>query len=162
MYQGSIYPGDGFLLSNEEAARLVAMDPRNRDVIFPAPRGNEDINNAPDQAPGRSIINFHDWSIERPSSYVFPFEIVERVVRPFRATQNRPRNRDIWWIYAEHRPGLTRAIRPLVRCFVSARTTKYLNFSAVPTTYVFTDALNVFTTDRWDLYAVVQSTIHEV
>ena len=26
----------------------------------------------------------------------------------------------------------------------------------------FPDALNVFTTDRWDLYAVVQSTLHEV
>ena len=32
----------------------------------------------------------------------------------------------------------------------------------MPTHYVFTDALYVFTTDRWDLYAVVQSTLHEV
>jgi hypothetical protein len=28
--------------------------------------------------------------------------------------------------------------------------------------YVFTHAIKIFTTDRWDLYAVVQSTIHEV
>ena len=35
---------------------------------------------------------------------------------------------------------------------------EYLNFSALPTNYVFTHALYVFTTDRWDLYAVVQST----
>lgn len=32
----------------------------------------------------------------------------------------------------------------------------------MPTNYVFLNTLYVFTTDRWDLYAVVQSTIHEV
>ncbi len=56
-------------------------------------------------------------------------------------------------------------LKPLAdsqRCFVAAATTKYLNFSAVPTNYVFSHALYVFTTDRWDLYAVVQSTLHEV
>jgi hypothetical protein len=57
---------------------------------------------------------------------------------------------------------LVAAIRRLPRCFVAARTTKHLNFSAAPSNYVFTDALYVFTTDRWDLYGVVQSTIHEV
>ena len=43
-----------------------------------------------------------------------------------------------------------------------ARTTKHLSFSAASTNYVFSDALKIFTTDRWDLYAVVQSTLHEV
>ena len=32
----------------------------------------------------------------------------------------------------------------------------------MPTDYVFSDALYVFTTDRWDIFAVVQSTLHEV
>jgi len=35
-------------------------------------------------------------------------------------------------------------------------------FSSAPTEYIFTDTIYLFTTDRWDLYAVVQSTIHEV
>jgi hypothetical protein len=54
------------------------------------------------------------------------------------------------------------AIHPIPRCFIAARTTKYLNFSAAPTNCVFTDALYIFTTERWDLYAVVQCTLHEV
>jgi hypothetical protein len=83
-------------------------------------------------------------------------------VKPFRATQNRERNRDVWWIYAEHRPGLTRALQRINRCFIAARTTKHLNFSSSPTNRVFSDALYVFTTDRWDHYAVVQSVLHEV
>lgn len=53
-------------------------------------------------------------------------------------------------------------IRPLPRCFVTANTTKYLNFSAFPTHYVISHPQNVLTTDRWDLYSVVQSSIHEV
>lgn len=161
VYQGSIFLGDGFLLAHEEADKLIEIDQRNKEVIFPVINGQE-VNNGPEQVPGRSIINFHDWGIDRARKFDLPFNIVEEKVKPFRATQNRARNRDIWWIYAEHRPGLTRNLGPLHRCFVAAATTKYLNFSAAPTNYVFLNTLYVFTTDRWDLYSVVQSTLHEV
>jgi hypothetical protein len=53
-------------------------------------------------------------------------------------------------------------IHLLERCFVIARTTKYLNLSAQSTDIIFSEATKVFTTDRWDHYSVVQSTIHEV
>ena len=161
MYQGSIFLGDGFLLSNEEAARIISADPRNRDVIYPAPRGKEDVNNAPDQKPGRCIINFHDWDQVRASQYPAPFDIVQRLVKPERQSCKRAVRRERWWQYAERAAGLYKAIRHLQRCFISARTTKYLSFSAAPNNYVFTDALYVFTTDRWDLYAVVQLTLHD-
>jgi len=68
----------------------------------------------------------------------------------------------MWWIYAENRPGLTNALRKLSHCFVTANTTKYLNFSRLPATHIISHPQNVFVTDRWDLYAVVQSTLHEV
>ena len=161
VFQGSIFLGDGFLLSHEDADCLRESDPSNADVIMPIINGKE-LNNEPNQAPGRSIINFHDWPIERAQEYPEPFSIVEGKVKPFRATQNRKRNREVWWVYAEHRPGLMRAIRNLPRCFVAAATTKHLNFSAMPTNYVFANTLYVFTIDRWDLFSVVQSTLHEV
>ena len=53
-------------------------------------------------------------------------------------------------------------IKTLDRCFVSSVTTKHLNFLGVPPNRVFLKTLKVFTTDRYDLYAVVQSTLHEV
>ena len=161
VFQGSIFLGDGFLLTHEDATRLCASDPRNTEVIMPIINGKE-LNNDPSQSPGRSIINFHDWPIEQAREYPGPFAIVEEKVKPFRASQNRKRNREVWWVYAEHRPGLTKAIRNLPRCFLAARTTKHLSFSEMPTDYVYSDALYVFTTDRWDLFAVVQSTLHEV
>src|ERR1019366_6479753 len=70
--------------------------------------------------------------------------------------------RERWWQYAERATGLYSRLNGLQRCFAAAITTKHLNFSALPTRMVFTNALYVFTTDRWDLFAVVQSTIHEV
>jgi len=161
VFQGSIFLGDGFLLSHQEAEEITSADPRNAEVIFPVINGQE-VNNEPSQTPGRSIINFFDWELERAQKFETPFTIVEDKVKPFRATQNRARNRDVWWIYAEHRPGLMRGLKPISRCFVAAATTKYLNFSAAPTSYVFLNTLYVFTTDRWDLYTIVQSTIHEV
>lgn len=161
VFQGSIFLGDGFLLTHDDATRMRASDSRNAEVIMPIINGKE-LNNEPDQAPGRSIINFCDWALERAQEYPEPFSIVEEKVKPYRATQNRKRNREVWWVYAEHRPGLTRAIRNLSRCFVAAATTKHLSFSAMPTDYVFTHALYVFTTDRWDLFTVVQSALHEV
>jgi Eco57I restriction-modification methylase len=64
VFQGSIFLGDGFLLSHEEAEGMKRRDPRLRDVIFPVIKGQE-LNNRPDQAPGRQIINFFDWPLEK-------------------------------------------------------------------------------------------------
>ena len=161
VFTGYYWLGEGFLLNHQEATELLAADGRSAEVVFPVINGKE-INDDPDQAPGRSIINFRDWPIERAREFPAAFSIIEERVKPFRANRNRERNREVWWVYGEHRPGLTRSIRDLRICFVSARTTKHLSFSALPTNYVFSDALNVFTTDRWDLFAVVQSTLHEV
>lgn len=60
---GSYFLGEGFLLSHEKAAQLIASDLRNAEVIFPVINGQE-INSDPEQRPGRSIINFFDWSSE--------------------------------------------------------------------------------------------------
>ena len=161
MFQGAIFLGDGFLLTLTEAASLINSNGRMAEVIRPIINGQE-INNSPDQSPGRQIINFFDWPIERAREYGEAFDRVERLVKPVRAGDNRALYRERWWQYAESRRGLNERIRAIERCFVAARTTKHLNFSASPADRVFSDAIYVFTTDRWDLYAVVQSTLHEI
>ncbi len=161
IFQGAIFLGDGFLLTHAKATSLIAQSARNAEVISPLINGQEQ-NNQPDQMPGRSIINFRDWPLDKAKQYVEPFAIVEEAVLPERLKNNRACYRDRWWIYAEPRPKLIRTLPLHPRCFVTARVTKYLNFSASPTDRVFTNNLYVFTTDRWDHYAVVQSTIHEV
>lgn len=166
VYQGSIFRGDGFLLTHEEAVDLITSDPKNRDAIRQIVNGQE-VNNEPDQKPQRSTIDFFDWPELKSAQYDTLFSIVEEKVKPVRLSLddktaiNRD-HRDRWWQYAFVRESLYDKIRQKEHCFIAARTTKYLNFSAAPTNYVFTDALYVFTTDRYDLYAIVQSTLHEV
>lgn len=161
VFQGSIFLGDGFLLSHEEAQAMILQNDRLGEVIFPVINGQQ-INNHPLQEPGREIINSFDWTLERASEFEEPFRRVEQLVKPVRNEDNRKLYRERWWQYAEPRRKLTENLGHIHRCFVSARTTKHLNYSAAPSTYVFTDALYVLTTDRWDLYSVVQSTLHEV
>lgn len=154
MFQGSILNGDGFLLSHVQADRLRASDERNKNVIMPIINGKE-LNENPAQVPARYVINFRDWPLERARDYPEPFAIVEE------AQNTKEHARQAWWLHLRSRPALYSSIRNLPRCFVAARTTKHLNFLAMPTDIVFSDALYVLTTDRWDLFTVVQSSIHD-
>ncbi|MBI2503296.1 MAG: restriction endonuclease, partial [Candidatus Latescibacteria bacterium] len=165
IYQGSVTLGDGFLLSPSEASEMIGADNRNCEVVFPIINGAE-LNGRPDQTPGRWVISFFDWNIEKARSYSIPFSHVASTVQRERQAINDNERykgaKEKWWLFIWPRPELYTKVRPLRHCFVAARTTKHLNFSASPTNYVFTDAIYVFTTDRWDLYSVVQSTLHEV
>jgi len=161
MFQGSIFLGDGFLLTHADAEGMILRDERLREVICPVITG-EEINNAPIQNPGRQIINFFHWTSERASQFEEAFRRVEQLVKPVRDEDNRKLYRERWWLYAEPRRKLTDRLSAISRCFVAAATTKHLNFSALPTNYVFTHATYVFCTDRWDLYTMVQSSVHEV
>ncbi|MCI0387276.1 MAG: restriction endonuclease, partial [Acidobacteria bacterium] len=161
IYQGVIFLGDGFLLTHDQADRLIKADPRNRDVVFRTINGDE-INNRPTQDPQRSVISFHAWSEERSRQYSEPFSIVEQKVKPERMKQKDKGGQEYWWRFLRPRNELQAAIDLIERCFVSARVTKHLNFSAAPTNLIFTNNLYVLCTDRWDIYAVVQSTLHEV
>lgn len=161
VFQGAIYLGDGFLLDNEEADTLCADDPRNHEVIVPIINGKE-LNNDPNHLPGRKIIDFQDWPIEKAKEYAEPFSIVEEKVKPDRQQQNRQAARDYWWRFLHPRMEMRSKIEKLPHCFCATRTTKHLSFTKLPTEYVFSNALTIFTTDRWDLFSIVQSSIHEV
>lgn len=160
IFEGSKFLGQGFLLSYEEAEAMKRRDPRTSEVIYPVINGQE-LNNQPDQSPGRQIINFLDWSIEQAEKFGEAFRHVEKYVKPERQTSIRVAHLP-WWQYERSRSQLYRQIAKVSRCFVVTRVTKHLNFSAAPTDYVFTDRLCVLAVDRWELYAVLQSTVHEV
>lgn len=63
-FQGSIVLGKGFVLTPNEAQKLIEKDPKNKDVLFPYLNG-EDLNTNPDQSPSRWVINFFDWPLRR-------------------------------------------------------------------------------------------------
>lgn len=165
IYQGSVVLGDGFYISRDVARDMLERNPHNQEVVFPVINGDE-LNNQPEQKPSRTIISFLNWPLEKAQSYREPFDIVERLVKPDReALPDNPRNlgaKRKWWQFIWPRPELYSKIRGTPHCFVVVAHTKYLNFTAADSNYVFTHALFVFTTPRWSDFAVLQSTLHEV
>ena len=159
IFQGSIFLGDGFLLTYQERDRLLAADPKNAEVIFPVINGKE-VNNDSEQRPGRCIINFFDWPRKDAETYSDPFEIVLNKVKPVRAKDNRKTRREKWWLYAESAHGLYNSLNKVKYCFLTAATTKHLSFSPSPVDRVFTHALFVYVNDKFSKIAILQSTIH--
>ena len=161
MYQESIFRGDGFLLTHEAADALIQRDRACQDVIRSIIKGRDPNSNL-SQVPGRSPIDFFDMTEAQASKYPEPYSIVSSLVKPVRLalddkTSINRDHRKRWWQYAFVRESLYNKIRHLPQCFATARTTKHLSFSSMPTNYVFSDAIYVFTTDRWDIFSVVQS-----
>jgi len=161
MYEGYKPLGAGFFVTEIERDDLLTSDPRNAEVLRPFINGHE-VNNWPDQRPSQTIIYFRAWPIEQARTYEGPFRLVEERMPAARASQNRPSNRDRWWVYGEARPALSAKLAHLDRCFIIVRHTKYLAFSAALPSVILSEALKIFTSDRWDLYSVIQSTLHEV
>jgi hypothetical protein len=159
-FQGSIVLGTGFMLSPEEAQRLLDQDPRNREVLSRYLSG-EDLNSRWDQSPSRWVINFHDWPIEKAMEYPTCFEIVERRVKPQRATLNKAVYREVWWQYAEKQRALYAAIDCLGRVLAIPETTKYCAFSLCPVGIVFSHMTKILTFGDGGSAAVVTSGIHQ-
>ena len=61
----------------------------------------KDLNQRPDCSASRWIINFRDWPLEHAEEYPDCIDIVRRLVKPERDTEQATSNyREIWWRYA--------------------------------------------------------------
>jgi len=183
-FQGSIVLGMGFVLTFEEAQRMLDADLKNAEVIFPYLNG-EDLNSDFEQRPSRYVINFWDWPEERAQEYRLPYEWIEERVKPERQRRNergeftlrRPLP-ERWWQYADKRPALYHAIgrghhferhpngwdlttEPLDEVLVCSEVTKHLAFAMVPNEFVMSANLDVFCAGE-QFFALCQSTIHHV
>ncbi|MCX5460426.1 Eco57I restriction-modification methylase domain-containing protein [Streptomyces sp. FT1] len=158
-FQGSNVLGKGFIVTPEQAHDLIQRDPRNKDVLFPYLNG-EDLNSRPDCSASRWVINFHDWSEERARGYPEVFAIIERDVKPVRAQNSRAARRDRWWQFAERAPKLYEAVRELDRVLVVARVSRTAMATIVPTGQVLNEKIVLFASDRVDVMALLNSSIH--
>lgn len=182
-YQGSIVLGMGFVLSPDEAHRMLDADPRNAEVIFPYING-DDLNSDPEQKPSRWVINFWDWPEERAQEYVLPWKWIDERVKPERQRCNergefvlRKPLPERWWQFGEKRPGLYHAIgrgrhferhpegwitgsAPKEKAMVCSEVTKHLSYVFVPNRYVMSDRVDVFSNEGF--FVICQSSLHEV
>lgn len=161
MFEGSKWVGDGFLLSESQAADLIRRDPGCSQVLLPLLHG-EEVNQSPAQRPGRHVIYMADRPLSEAQQYRAALEWLKARVKPYRDIHAEAPLREKWWQFKRPTVELYARLAGLPGCFVATATTKYLNFSAVPAALVFAHTLKVLATDRWDVYAVLQSTLHEV
>ncbi|HOY30379.1 MAG TPA: restriction endonuclease [Bacteroidales bacterium] len=174
-YQGSIILGLGFVLKQNEAEKLISVEPKNSEVIQPYLNG-DDLNSNPSQNPSRYVINFFDWSIEKASEYKEVYKLVEEKVKPERTRwkEDKDGNPIIgeyalrhplpvkWWQHCEKRPALYNATKHLNRVLVSCRVSKYVNQSFVKVGAIFDVATSVVIRSEYWEYAFLQSTLHNL
>jgi hypothetical protein len=159
MYEGVKWSGNTLLLEQPEAERLLQEGRQNAEVLKLVINGDE-LNSEPDQRAKRWIAYFSDWPWDRVRKYETVIRFLSERSPQF-AHQIQQQDPSAYRLLRPRIEMMTR-LTALRNCFVCAATTKYLNFTFCPSSFAFSHALKVFTTDRWDLYAVVQSTIHEV
>ncbi len=184
-FQGCITRGMGFVLTKEEAQRMLDADIRNAEVIFPYING-EDLNSDPEQKASRWVINFWDWPEERAKSYQQPWKWVEKNVKSDRNRKTASGTyvcaaplREEWWLFEGRRTGLFHAIgrggifnkhpsgwkepkRKPTRVLCLTRVSKTLAFCFVDPDQIFSDATVVFDMDSGHQFAFMQSNIHAV
>jgi len=72
------------------------------------------------------------------------------------------RLRKYWWRYARTRPELYGAISKYDRILVNSQVSHYLGFALIPSTWIFSHALNIFSLATFDAFCILQNNTHEV
>ena len=162
VFQGSNVLGLGFTMTDDEAAHMIAADPKSVDVVFPYVIG-ADLNRRPDCSASRSIVNFHDWSLERAERYDLPIQRVRRMVKPERdkLPDYKKRVRDNWWRYEHQAPALYEAIDDLDHVLAISLVGNTLLPVRVPTGQVFAHKCGVFALDDFTSLAMLSSSVHQ-
>jgi methylase of polypeptide subunit release factors len=174
-FQGSIPLGMGFVLTKEKAKELINFNPKNKEVIFPYLNG-DDLNNNPNEAANRCIINFFDWDENKAKQYPECYSIISQLVKPERQRWSKDKNgNDIigqyalrkpmpekWWIYCEKRPNLYKSISSINKCIVIARTSKTVAFTMAHTKQVLNANLTIISKNDFLYFCLLQSTLHNV
>ena len=131
----------------------------NSDVVRPWINGSD--------ITGRSrtmwIIDFGaSMALEEASEYEGPFEYVRKHVYPVRKDLRRENHRKYWWLHAESRPGMRRALAGLSRYIVTPRVSKHRVFAwQLPEVLTDSAAVAIARDDDY-FFGVLHSRSHEL
>ena len=156
--------GGPFDLSAEDARIMLEAQDNpngrpNSDVVRPWANGLDVVR----RSRNMWIIDFGvNATLEDARGYSLPFEHVRRFVQPMRASNKRETYRDRWWIHAEPRPAMRRALKGLKRFVVTPQVAKHRVFSWLGSEVIPDHQLIVFARDDDYFMGVLQSRAHEL
>lgn len=147
-----------------EMHRLLAINPRGREVVLPYIGGDE-VNTSPTHAHHRWVIHLASRD-EAECRRHWPelMDLLERRVRPGRqrlgdTTADRA-HRQRWWLLANERPELYSATAGLRRVLVRSLTSKHAAFCFLPPGMAYDQTLVVFAFEQYGAFAVLSSQVH--
>lgn len=163
---GSFVYGEGFVISHEEARRIISIDEKYKDVCFPYLRGDA-FNSDPEQKPDAWVINFFDWALEKAEQYPECISIVRNLVKPVRVEIGKKSDSSAkgyaqyWWQYGRRAVELYKRISTCERVLFHCFTSKYVAFDFVSPSMVFAAPHVVVSLESDGDFAVLQSSVHE-
>jgi hypothetical protein len=172
---GSIVLGKGFTFDDSGEAnddtpgipspiatmeRLIAVNPRNAEVIFPYIGGKE-VNDSPTHAHHRYVINFGERSEQESRiNWPEPMAIIETKVRPERITKPGSYSKQ-WWLFGRRNQAGNLAIQKCARVIAIPCVSNTMAFAALQPGTVFSHKLVVFPLQYDHDLALLQSRVHE-
>ena len=180
-YQGQTPGNDGFLLTVDQAKRMIEKNRQNAEVLFPYLTGDDLLSHNPPR-PQRRIIDLQPRDMVAASAYKEPFEYVKTMVLPSRQTaakEEAERNKEVleqnpkakvnhhhanflkhWWLMSYPREELIGQITALPRYIACSRVTKRPIFDFVSRSVRPSDAMQVFVFQDDYSFGILQSGIH--
>jgi hypothetical protein len=123
--QGVTPLGEGFRLTPDEAARLIAEAPTSADVIKRYAIGRD----IAQEWQEKWIVDLFGHQVATvQADFPAVYQLLLHRVKPERDQKNRSSYREKWWIFAEPRSGLRAAMAGLRRFVVTCRTAKHRVF----------------------------------
>lgn len=109
------------------------------------------------------VIDFGAFMpLEEAAEYTAPFEYVKREVYPVRSLVKRANHRENWWIHAESRPGMRRALANFQRYIVTPRVSKFRVFVWIGIETLPDSAAIAIARDDDYSFGVLHSYFHEL
>lgn len=159
-FKGSNLNGLGFLMTPEEARRMLVEDPENAEVLHAYLTG-DDLNGRPDQAASRWTVDFRDMAFEKVKQYEAPYAWIRANLYDYRQTlHKKPRLQERWWVYESRAKGLYDAISGRQEVIAVSAVTKHLVPSRVSSDAIFSHGVIVFCDASPGRYAVLSSEAH--
>lgn len=152
--------GQGFIIDGALADKFRGLDPRNAKVV--KPYFNSDIfNDTFDFRPILWGIDFGEMEENAARQFTAPYEHLVQFVKPVRDKLTKQVHEDRFWLYWDKRSAFFAEAAKKNRILVCGRHTAHLSFAFYDASWVLTEALQLFCTDSFADFGLLQSTIHD-
>jgi hypothetical protein len=157
-FQGVVPAGDGFKLSAEDLPKLGLREDALPDCVRPYLIGH-DLAQLPERRYIIDLFGLEEEEVRRrwPALY----ERLLLHVKPERDQNPRPVYRRLWWIFAEPRPAMRRALAGLRRYIGTPYTAKHRFFTFVDGQYLPDAMIYPIASDDALILGVLSSSVHQ-